>query len=103
VPGGDRGEDDEVTDWWGQSASGSDRERGRGGGADEWGRRVSGAQARARSGPEMSRGGGCRERERGKQPRGWAGNGPTRGEGFLFFFLFSKFYFYFCIPFLLNN
>jgi hypothetical protein len=24
-------------------------------------------------------------------------------EGFLFFFLFSKFYFYFCIPFLLNN
>jgi hypothetical protein len=41
VAGGDRdeavrGEDDEVTDWWGQSTSGSDRERGRGGGADEW-------------------------------------------------------------------
>jgi hypothetical protein len=37
VAGGDRGEairgeDDGVADWWGQSASGSDRERGRGGG-----------------------------------------------------------------------
>jgi hypothetical protein len=32
VAGGDRGEDDRVTDWWGQSASGSGRERGRGGG-----------------------------------------------------------------------
>jgi hypothetical protein len=36
-----RGEDEEVTNGWGQSASGSDRERGRGGGADKWGRRVS--------------------------------------------------------------
>jgi hypothetical protein len=41
VVGGDRGEDEEVTDGWGQSASGSDRERGRGGGADKWGRHVS--------------------------------------------------------------
>jgi hypothetical protein len=37
VAGGDRGEavhgeDDGVTDWWGQPASGSGRERGRGGG-----------------------------------------------------------------------
>jgi hypothetical protein len=37
VVGGDRGEavrgeDDRVADWWGQPASGSDRERGRGGG-----------------------------------------------------------------------
>jgi hypothetical protein len=37
VAGGDRceavhGEDDGVTDWWGQSASGSGHERGRGGG-----------------------------------------------------------------------
>jgi hypothetical protein len=53
-----RGEDDEVTDWWSQFASGSDRERGRGGGADEWGRHVSGARARAWSGPEMGQGGG---------------------------------------------
>jgi hypothetical protein len=37
VVGGDRGEavrgkDDGVTDWWGESICGSDRERGRGGG-----------------------------------------------------------------------
>jgi hypothetical protein len=46
VVGGDRGEvvrgeDEEVTNGWGQSASGSDRERGRGGRANKWGRRVS--------------------------------------------------------------
>jgi hypothetical protein len=60
VVGGDRGEavrdeDNGVTDWWGQSASGSE---GEGAGTDEWGRRVSGARARARSGPEVGRGGG---------------------------------------------
>jgi hypothetical protein len=108
VAGGDRdeavrGEDDGVTNWWGQSASGSDHEQGRGGGADEWGRRISGARARARSGPEMGRGGGCHERERGKWPRGGLETAQLGGKGFLFFFLFSKFYFYFCIPFLLKN
>jgi hypothetical protein len=46
VVGGDRGEvvrgeDEDVTDGWGQSASGSDHERGRGGGANKWGQRVS--------------------------------------------------------------
>ena len=69
VAGGDRGEvirgeDDEVTDWWGQSASGSDRERWRGGKANEWGRRVSGAR-----------------RERGVG-RSWAeGEGVARARG----------------------
>jgi hypothetical protein len=58
VAGGDRGEavrgeDDGVADWWGQSASGSGREQGRGAGTDEWGRHASGARARARSGPEV--------------------------------------------------
>jgi hypothetical protein len=95
VAGGDRdeavrGEDDEVTDWWGQSASGSDREQGRGGGADEWGRCVSGARARALSGPKMGRGGGCHERERGKRPRGGLETAQLGGERVpLFLFLFQ--------------
>ena len=63
---------------------------GEGAGTDEWGRRVSGVRARARSGPEVGRGGGSRERERGKRPRVWAGNGPVRGErDSLFLFIFQ--------------
>jgi hypothetical protein len=69
---------------------------GEGVGTDEWGRRVRGARARAQSGPEMGRGGGCRKRERGKRPRRGLETAQLGGEGFLFF---SKFYFYFCIPF----
>jgi hypothetical protein len=104
VAGGDRGEavrgeDDEVTNWWGQSAGGSDRERGRGSGADEWGQRVSGARARARSGPEMGRGGGCRERERGTRPRGWARNDPARGGRVSLFLFIFQILFLFLHPF----
>jgi hypothetical protein len=101
VAGGDRdeavcGEDDGMADWWGPPASGSGHERGRGAGTDEWGRRVRGERARARSGPKMGRGGGCRERERGRRPRRGLETAQPGGEGFLFF---SKFHFYFCIPF----
>jgi hypothetical protein len=49
-------------------------------------------------GLRWAEGGGSRERERGKQP--WRGLETTQlggRERFLFFFLFSKFYFYFCI------
>jgi hypothetical protein len=53
-----RDEDDGAADRWGQSASGSGHEQGRGGRAGEWGRRVSGMRARAWSGPEVGRGGG---------------------------------------------
>jgi hypothetical protein len=55
--------------------------------------RCAGASAEwARDGP---RGRVSRARE-GEAAAAWAGNGPAGGEGFLFF---SKFYFYFCIPF----
>jgi hypothetical protein len=108
VAGGDhdeavRGEDDGVTDSWGQSTSGSDREQGRGGGADEWGRRVSGAQARARSGPEMGRGGGCHERERGKRPRGGLETAQLGGERVSLFLFIFQILFLFLHPLFLNN
>jgi hypothetical protein len=72
---------------------------GEGAGTDEWGRRVSGARVRARSGSEVGRrgGGGNRERERGKQPR--AGFGPARREGFSFYFSFPNSIFIFYILF----
>ena len=58
---------------------------------DEWGRRVSGARARARSGPEVGRGGGSRECERGKRPRRGLETAELGGEkGFSFSFYFPN-------------
>jgi hypothetical protein len=75
---------------WGRLVSERERERGRGAGC-----------ARARNRPEMGRKG------RSTGARGGSGRGmgwiqPSKGEGFLFFFLFSNSYFHFCI-FFLNN
>jgi hypothetical protein len=58
---------------------------GEGVGTDEWGRCVRGARVRARSGPEMGRGGGCRERERGRQPRRGLETAQPGEKGFSFF------------------
>jgi hypothetical protein len=83
-------------------SAGAVASEGEGEATNEWGRRVSGARARARSGPEVGRGGGggVASAEGGKRPRAWAGIGPARGrERLLLFFLFSNFYFHFYILF----
>jgi hypothetical protein len=54
-------------------------------------------------GQRWAEGGESQARE-GEAAAAWARNGPARGrEGFLFFFLFSKFYFYFLHPLFLTN
>jgi hypothetical protein len=61
-----------TTGWLTGGASlspGAVASEGEGEATDEWGRRVSGALTRPWSGPEVGRGGGSRERERGKRPR----------------------------------
>jgi hypothetical protein len=47
----------------------------------------------------VGRGGGCRERERGTRPRGWATNGPTRGERVSLFLFIFQILFLFLHPF----
>jgi hypothetical protein len=86
-------------------SAGAVASEGEGEATDEWGRRVSGARARARSGSEVGRGGGgVASAEGGKRPQVWAGIGLLRGEikasPFLFIF---QFLFPFLYPFLLNN
>jgi hypothetical protein len=64
---------------------------GEGEATNECGRRVSGARARAWSGPEVGRGGGSRERERGKRPRRGLETAQLGGEkGFSFSFYFPN-------------
>jgi hypothetical protein len=98
-----RREDDKTADKRGHTASGSERARERA--ADGWGRFVSEREGERRAGwrargsrPEMGRGENeCRRA--GRRGRGFGpGIGPAGGERvFLFFFLFSKSYFPFCI------
>jgi hypothetical protein len=89
-----------TTGWLTGGASlpaGAVASEGEGAGTNEWGRRVSGARARARSGPEVGRGGGSRERERGKRPR--AGNDPARGGRVSLFLFIFQILFLFLHPF----
>jgi hypothetical protein len=94
------GEDDEATDRWGRSASGSERAREGGWQVGLACQRERGsaerAGARAEAGREWAEG-GARAREGG----GVAGVGPRfgptgQGEGFSFFFLLFKPHFPFC-------
>jgi hypothetical protein len=98
-----RREDDETADKRGHTASGSERARERA--ADGWGRFASEREGERRAGwrargrrPKMGRG----KNERGRAGRCGCGFGPGNGPAggrrvFLFFFLFSKSYFPFCI------
>jgi hypothetical protein len=91
-----------TTEWLTSGASlpaGAVASEGEGAGTDEWGRCASGARARAWSGPEVGRGGGSRERERGKRPRAWAGNDPARGERVSLFLFIFQILFLFLHPF----
>jgi hypothetical protein len=99
--GGDGGESyarrtmKRLTGGAGLPARGSTRE----GAAGRWGRLVSereggewGGYARAGAGRQLGRKGGVRVRG-GEAAAVWADSSPARGEGFLFFFLFSNSYF----------
>jgi hypothetical protein len=90
----------------GLPASGSARE----GAAGRWGRLVSereggkwGGCARAGAGWQLGRKGGSAGARGGRRPRYGLNPAQQRGEGFLFFFLFSNSYFPFFVFFLLNN
>jgi hypothetical protein len=81
-----------TTGWLTGGASlspGAVASEGEGEATDEWGRRVSGALTRPWSGPEVGRGGGSREHERGKRPRRGLETAQLGGEkGFSFSFSF---------------
>jgi hypothetical protein len=98
-----RWKDDEAADKRGHSARGSERARERA--ADGWGHFASereagcgaGWRARAEAGQRWAERGGARARGGGGRGFG-LGKGPAGGRRvFLFFFLFSKSYFPFCI------
>jgi hypothetical protein len=100
--GGDGGESyarrtmKRLTGGVGLPARGSARE----GAAGRWGRLVSereggewGGCARGGAGQQLGRKGGVRARGGEEAAAVWAESSPARGEGFLFFFLFSNSYF----------
>jgi hypothetical protein len=98
-----RRKDDEAADKRGHSARGSERARERA--ADGWGRFASEREAGAERAGARARkqaGDGPREEECGREGEEAAGLGWEKAQQggrrvFLFFFLFSKSYFPFCI------
>jgi hypothetical protein len=96
-----------TTGWLTGGASlpaGAVASEGEGEATDEWGRRVSGAWARARSGPEVGRGGRESRAREGEATVAWAGNDPARGERKVSLFLFIfQILFLFLHPLFLNN
>jgi hypothetical protein len=59
--------------------------------------------ARAVAGRQWAERGGSASARGGEAAAAWAESSLARGEGFLFYFLFSNSYFHFCFFFLLNN